>query len=170
MMQTIARTGGVDADVHMPGSDVLHTSLEAASCGRRFWSFLLWCFRSLSRTHYADALYMIVSGEVELSEIELKLKPGDLFGEIELFSVERRRTQSALARSDLELLWMSGAELKKLCERNPGLSLYFLRLMASRLTANASRFERRSPPEQDLDLTSCFHFTIVQNMNKLATR
>ena len=57
---------------------------------------------------YADALYMIVSGEVELPEIELRLKPGDLFGEIGLFSVERRRTQSARARSDLELLWISG--------------------------------------------------------------
>ena len=104
-----------------------------------------------AKGEYADALYMIVSGEVELPEIELKLKPGELFGEIGLFSVERRRTQSALARSDLELLWISGAELKKLCERNPGLSLYFLRLMASRLTANASRFERRSLVKADLD-------------------
>jgi CRP/FNR family cyclic AMP-dependent transcriptional regulator len=100
---------------------------------------------------YADALYMIVSGEVELPEIELKLKPGDLFGEIGLFSVERRRTQSARARSDLELLWISGAELKKLCERNPGLSLYFLRLTASRLTANALQFERRSLVKADPD-------------------
>jgi CRP/FNR family cyclic AMP-dependent transcriptional regulator len=104
-----------------------------------------------AKGEYADALYMIASGEVELPEIELKLKPGDLFGEIGLFSVERRRTQSALARSDLELLWISGAELKKLCERNPGLSLYFLRLMASRLTANASRFERRSLVKADSD-------------------
>jgi CRP/FNR family cyclic AMP-dependent transcriptional regulator len=100
---------------------------------------------------YADALYMIVSGEVELPEIDLKLKPGDLFGEIGLFSVERRRTQSARARSDLVLLWISGAELKKLCERNPGLSLYFLRLTASRFTANALQFERRSLVKTDPD-------------------
>jgi CRP/FNR family transcriptional regulator, cyclic AMP receptor protein len=114
-----------------------------------------------AKGEYADALYMIVSGEVELSEIELKLKPGDLFGEIELFSVERRRTQSALARSDLELLWISGAELKKLCERNPGLSLYFLRLMASRLT-NTSRFERRSLVKADSDAMTRIANTTVR--------
>jgi CRP/FNR family transcriptional regulator, cyclic AMP receptor protein len=113
-----------------------------------------------AKGEYADALYMIASGEVELPEIELKLKPGDLFGEIGLFSVERRRTQSALARSDLELLWISGAELKKLCERNPGLSLYFLRLMASRLT-NTSRFERRSLVKADSDAVTGIANTMV---------
>ena len=93
---------------------------------------------------HADALYMIVSGEVVLPEIAVRLRPGELFGEIGLFSVERLRTQSAVAFSDLELLWISDAELKKLCERNPGLSLYFLRLTASRLITNAARSEQSS--------------------------
>jgi CRP/FNR family cyclic AMP-dependent transcriptional regulator len=67
------------------------------------------------------------------------LSPGELLGEIGLFSVERRRTQSALAATDVDALWIGGGELKNLCERNPGLSLYFLRVVATRTAANAAR-------------------------------
>jgi len=91
---------------------------------------------------YADSLYMIVSGAIKLPEIDQGLSVGELFGEVGLFSVERRRTQTAIAATDVELLWISGGELKKLCERNPGLSLYFLRLTATRMTANAARTSR----------------------------
>lgn len=91
---------------------------------------------------HADALYMIASGAIRLPEIDHVLSPGDLFGEIGLFSVERRRTQSAFAETDTDLFWMSGNEVKQLCERNPGLSLYFLRLTATRLTTNAARTEQ----------------------------
>lgn len=88
---------------------------------------------------FADSLYMISSGEVHLPEIRQSLTAGDVFGEIGLFAVDRIRTQTAMAATDLELFWINSAELKKLCERNPGLSLYFLRLVATRLVANAAR-------------------------------
>jgi CRP/FNR family cyclic AMP-dependent transcriptional regulator len=91
------------------------------------------------RGDYADSMYMIVSGEVMLSEINRRLSPGELFGEIGLFSIERHRTASAVAATDVDSLWISGGDLKKLCERNPGLSLYFLRLTATRMTENAAR-------------------------------
>lgn len=88
---------------------------------------------------FADSLYMVVSGEVRLPEIDARLAPGELLGEIGLFSLDRRRTQTAVAATDVDSLWISGHELKRLCERNPGLSLYFLRLTATRMTANAAR-------------------------------
>nr|WP_284280022.1 cyclic nucleotide-binding domain-containing protein [Bradyrhizobium liaoningense] len=37
---------------------------------------------------HADLLYIVVSGEVELPEINQRLSAGDLFGEIGLFSLE----------------------------------------------------------------------------------
>ena len=88
---------------------------------------------------YADSLYMIVSGDVMIPEIDRRLSLGELFGEIGLFSIERHRTASAVAVTDVDSLWISGGDLKKLCERNPGLSLYFLRLTATRMTENAAR-------------------------------
>jgi CRP/FNR family transcriptional regulator, cyclic AMP receptor protein len=87
---------------------------------------------------YADTLYLVASGQVELPEIQMTLRPGDIFGEVGLFAVDRRRTQTARATSDLELFWITADELKTLCERNPGLSLYFLRLVATRLVTNAA--------------------------------
>ncbi|WP_249167500.1 Crp/Fnr family transcriptional regulator [Bradyrhizobium elkanii] len=87
----------------------------------------------------ADLLYMVVSGEVRFPEIDRAVSAGELFGEIGLFSLERRRTQTAQAATDVELLWISDGALRKLCERNPGLSLYFLRLTATRMTENAAR-------------------------------
>ncbi|WP_225163111.1 cyclic nucleotide-binding domain-containing protein [Bradyrhizobium sp. BRP56] len=87
----------------------------------------------------ADLLYMVVSGEVRFPEIDRGVSAGELFGEIGLFSLERRRTQTAQAATDVELLWISDGALRKLCERNPGLSLYFLRLTATRMTENAAR-------------------------------
>jgi len=87
----------------------------------------------------ADLLYMVVSGDVRFPEIDRGVSAGELFGEIGLFSLERRRTQTALAATDVDLLWISDGALRKLCERNPGLSLYFLRLTATRMTENAAR-------------------------------
>ncbi|MCK1494935.1 cyclic nucleotide-binding domain-containing protein [Bradyrhizobium sp. 180] len=102
---------------------------------------------------HADSLYLIASGQVELPELRKILLPGEVFGEVGLFAVDRRRTQSARALSDLELLWMRADELKKLCERNPGLSLFFLRLVATRLVSNASstgdRDESDRTPHRD---------------------
>ena len=96
---------------------------------------------------HADLLYMIVSGDVRFPEIDRRLSAGDLFGEIGLFSVQRQRTQTAMADTDVDLLWIDDGALKKLCERNPGLSLYFLRLTATRMTQNTSRAtaEPRAP-------------------------
>jgi hypothetical protein len=95
-----------------------------------------------SKGQHADHLYMIVSGEVRFPEIDQRLSAGDLFGEIGLFSLERQRTQTAVAATDVELLWIRDGALKNLCERNPGLSLYFLRLTATRMTQNAARASR----------------------------
>lgn len=90
------------------------------------------------RGDYADTLYLIASGQVELPEIQKTLRPGEVFGEVGLFAIDRRRTQTARAVSDLDLFWITAAELRSLCERNPGLSLYFLSLVATRLTSNTS--------------------------------
>jgi hypothetical protein len=88
---------------------------------------------------HADRLYMIIHGEVHLEQIDHTLQRGDLFGEIGLFSAEHQRTQTARARTDVELLWISEAELAQICFQNPGIAFYFLRLTTNRLIANAAR-------------------------------
>ncbi len=88
---------------------------------------------------YADCIYMLVSGKVCLKEIDHILEPGELFGEIGLFSAAHQRTQTARAVSDVELLWLTESELAEVCYKNPGLAFHFLRLSTNRLLANAGR-------------------------------
>jgi CRP-like cAMP-binding protein len=96
-----------------------------------------------SQGDYADRLYMILAGEVRLVEIDHTLRAGDLFGEIGLFSTDHRRTQTARAITDVELLWISEGDFAQICHSNPGLSFYFLRLTTNRLIANGDRASQR---------------------------
>jgi len=92
-----------------------------------------------SKGDHADRFYMIISGEVHLEQIDHTLRPGDLFGEIGLFSAEHQRTQTARASTEVDLLWISEAELAQICYQNPGMAFYFLKLTTNRLIANANR-------------------------------
>jgi CRP/FNR family cyclic AMP-dependent transcriptional regulator len=88
---------------------------------------------------HADRLYMIIAGEIHLEQIDHAMHAGDLFGEIGLFSADHTRTQTARARTDVDLLWISEGELAQICYQNPGMAFYFLKLTTNRLLANASR-------------------------------
>jgi CRP/FNR family cyclic AMP-dependent transcriptional regulator len=74
-----------------------------------------------NRGDHADRLYMI------------------MFGEIGLFSADHKRTQTARALTDVDLLWISEGELAQICYQNPGIAFYFLKLTTNRLLTNASR-------------------------------
>jgi CRP/FNR family transcriptional regulator, cyclic AMP receptor protein len=92
-----------------------------------------------NRGDHAERLYMLLSGDVHIEQIDFTLHPGDLFGEIGLFSADRRRTQTARALTDINLLWIGEGELAQICYQDPGIAFYFLRLTTNRLIANASR-------------------------------
>jgi CRP/FNR family transcriptional regulator, cyclic AMP receptor protein len=92
-----------------------------------------------SRGDSAGRLYLIISGEVELPQIGERLRAGDLFGEIGLFSNDRRRTQTIRTATDVDLRWIDRSQLHDICARDPSLSLYLLRLAATRLAAERKR-------------------------------
>jgi CRP/FNR family cyclic AMP-dependent transcriptional regulator len=82
---------------------------------------------------------MIITGEIHLEQIDYTMRAGDLLGEIGLFSADHKRTQTARALTDVDLLWISEGELAQVCYQNPGIAFYFLKLTTNRLLANASR-------------------------------
>jgi hypothetical protein len=84
----------------------------------------------------ADRVYLLVSGAVDLPEIDVRLEPGALFGEIAMFSPDGTRTASAVCRTRTELLWITHEELVHLCYQQPALSFHLLRLITRRLTEN----------------------------------
>ena len=92
-----------------------------------------------NRGDHAERVYMVLSGNVHIEQIDYTLHPGELFGEVGLFSADHLRTQTARALTDVNLLWIAEGELAQICYQNPGLAFYFLRLVTNRLIANASR-------------------------------
>lgn len=100
-----------------------------------------------SQGDHADRLYMIIQGDVHLEQIDHTLRAGDLFGETGLFSADHTRTQTARARTNVDLLWISEAELAQICFQNPGIAFYFLKLTTNRLLANAARAAASAAPE-----------------------
>jgi CRP/FNR family cyclic AMP-dependent transcriptional regulator len=92
----------------------------------------------------ADRLYVVLSGTIELAEIGVRLGPGEILGEVGMFSRERRRTQTAVCDGAAELLWIDELELKQLCHQQPAMAFYLLRLVTARLTENLSRADAAS--------------------------
>jgi CRP/FNR family transcriptional regulator, cyclic AMP receptor protein len=97
---------------------------------------------------HADALYLLIEGELELVEIGKLQPPCQLFGEISFFSPERRRTLTARCRTDCVVLSVSESVFKQLYFQNPKLAFHVSSLIAHRLGADIQRLS--SPPESNL--------------------
>lgn len=87
----------------------------------------------------ADEVVYIASGQVKLEEHDQILGPGELIGEIGLFSPEKRRTQSVICETDGELYRMTDEMIYRLYYQNPKLGFYFMRLIVERLLRDIKR-------------------------------
>lgn len=84
----------------------------------------------------AEEAYVLVRGEVSLLEPCVTLKPGAFFGEMGLFTEENRRTATAVAATDIELLCVRYDDLLQLAAQNPQFGFYLMRLMMRRMQHN----------------------------------
>jgi CRP/FNR family transcriptional regulator, cyclic AMP receptor protein len=80
--------------------------------------------------------YILVRGQVSLSEPGVTLEPGAFFGEMGLFTEENRRTATAVAATDVELLSVRYDELLELAAQNPQFGFYLMKLMMKRMQHN----------------------------------
>ena len=91
----------------------------------------------------ADILIYVAQGELKLAEIGRKLGPGELIGEIGVFSPEKTRTQTLVCETDGELYEMTDEMIFQLYFQNPKLGFYLMRLLAERLINDVRRVEAR---------------------------
>jgi CRP/FNR family cyclic AMP-dependent transcriptional regulator len=89
----------------------------------------------------ADILIYVAQGELKLAEISRKIGPGELIGEIGLFSPEKKRTQSLVAETDGEFYYMSEEMIFLLYYQNPKLGFYLMRLVVQRLLGDLQRLD-----------------------------
>lgn len=84
----------------------------------------------------ADAAFILVDGRVEIPEIGVTLHPGDLFGEMALFTTDGRRMASAVCATDARLLFITYEEFEQHYFQNPEFGLYLVRLIVRRFDMN----------------------------------
>jgi CRP-like cAMP-binding protein len=81
----------------------------------------------------ADKLYYLVSGSVRFPEIQATAAPGDLIGEIGVFSPWKERTASAVVESDSTLLTLSDQKVLELYYQDPEFGIYLVRMVIRHL-------------------------------------
>jgi CRP/FNR family transcriptional regulator, cyclic AMP receptor protein len=94
----------------------------------------------------ADYLYFIAKGRVRIAEINEELVEGHLLGEIGFFSLNQKRTLTAVCVDDCLLYRIGASEFKQLYYQNPEFGFYIVNLIARRLSADIERLRESLPP------------------------
>lgn len=84
----------------------------------------------------ADQLYFIQKGKIKLLEINRTVIPGDIIGEIGIFSPYKSRTATAQCVEDGEILSMSESKITQLYFQNPTFGYYLIQLVIKRFIEN----------------------------------
>jgi len=86
----------------------------------------------------ADAMYFVSHGRVRFEELGLEMGKGSLFGEIGLFSHDKRRTATAKCLEDCSLLLISAEKVRELYYQNPDFGFFIVGLITKRLMEDAA--------------------------------
>jgi len=89
----------------------------------------------------ASEMFLAESGKYVVTELELELRPGHIFGEMGLLTSGFQRTQSVECVESGHLLTITYDEVRELYFQNPEFGYYFLRLVGERLLQNLKRAE-----------------------------
>ena len=87
----------------------------------------------------AHEIVYVAAGRLKLLEINHYIEPGELIGEIGLFSGEKVRTMTVVCDTDCELYTMTDEMMYLLYYQNPKLGFFFIRLIVERLLRDVRR-------------------------------
>jgi CRP/FNR family transcriptional regulator, cyclic AMP receptor protein len=90
----------------------------------------------MERGEYATEAFYIVSGEVEIVEIDQTRGPGALLGEIGLFTPSGRRINSVRCKTDVQAAKIGYDQVKELYFQNPQFGFRLLHLIVARLQSS----------------------------------
>jgi CRP/FNR family transcriptional regulator, cyclic AMP receptor protein len=91
----------------------------------------------MERGEYATEAFYVVSGEVEIVEINQIRGAGTLLGEIGLFTPNGRRTMTVRCKTDVQAATMGYDQIKELYFQNPQFGFRLLHLIVARLLSNS---------------------------------
>lgn len=90
----------------------------------------------MERGEYATEAFYIVSGEVEIVEIDQTRGPGSLLGEIGLFTPSGRRINSVRCKTDVQAAKIGYDQIKEIYFQNPQFGFRLLHLIVARLQSS----------------------------------
>jgi CRP-like cAMP-binding protein len=91
----------------------------------------------MERGEYATEAFYVVSGEVEIVEINQTCGAGALLGEIGLFTPNGRRTMTVRCKTDVQAATIGYDQVKELYFQNPQFGFRLLHLIVARLVTNS---------------------------------
>jgi CRP/FNR family transcriptional regulator, cyclic AMP receptor protein len=92
----------------------------------------------------ASAVYIIETGSVLLPELGIRLGPGDVLGEMGLFSRGNTRDQSAVCETDVTLTMLSREAFHHVHDAHPEIGFALMSLIRRRLEPMAA-LDRQAP-------------------------
>ena len=94
--------------------------------------------RLFAQGDYADEVFLVMKGRVRVEGKAALIKPGQLVGEMGLFTEAQRRTAGAVCETEVELASVSEDRMWELFYQNPEFGAYLLRLVMQRHAAGAA--------------------------------
>lgn len=91
----------------------------------------------------ADALFLLVDGELEWVEIGTYQPRGQLFGEISFFAPDRTRTLTGRCATDCLVMKIRGDAFKELYFTNPKFAFHVSELIAERLITDVQKLQHK---------------------------
>ena len=88
-------------------------------------------------------LVPLVEGELQLVDLGQNIEPGSIFGEIALFSRNKRRTATALCVTDCTVLTIHEETVHQLYYQDPSFSINLVELIIDRLSNDIDRADSR---------------------------
>jgi hypothetical protein len=96
----------------------------------------------------ADEMFLAVKGKYLVSELNIELPPGHIFGELGLLTTGYHRTASVECIEAGHVLAISYDKVRELYFENPEFGFYFLRLVANRLLEDLRLVENKLAAER----------------------
>jgi CRP/FNR family cyclic AMP-dependent transcriptional regulator len=91
---------------------------------------------------HADAMYLIT--RVRLEEFDIEIEPGEVVGEIGLFSPDGRRVATAICVEDCKLQRVTRDKVRELVFQNPRFAFHLIGVVTSRLVDDLRIIEERA--------------------------
>lgn len=93
---------------------------------------------------HAKEMYLVLAGSVRVVDIGVTTGPGAVLGEIGIFAPSRRRMDTAVCATDVELGVVEYDRILQLYHQNPRFGFHLIRLVIQRLEEDHARLRKGS--------------------------